>query len=114
MSKRYPLVTALLALSCFSESCNVYEIKKNVCPSDMRTTAEILKVGDDKLTQFCDQHAFSRSEFTEPPEVRVIETEKIWVIDYNGRAHFVRFIVDNCGGIETNFGPKAQTTLTTP
>ncbi len=76
----------------------------------MGSKEQIVKEMDAKLTKFCEARAFYRSEFTEPPRVQLIEAEKIWVVDYNGSEHFVRFIIDNCGSIETSYGLRESTT----
>ncbi len=95
-------------LVCVSASCSIYEIKKNLCTSDMGSKEQIVNEMDAKLTKFCETWELKRSEFTKPPRVQLIEAEKIWVVDYNGKEHFVRFIIDNCGSIESSFGSRVD------
>jgi hypothetical protein len=76
----------------------------------LRTRAEIMEIAEASLRRFCLRYGIDRNEFGDPPILSLDEKEKIWVIDYQSTEHFVRFIVNNCGAIETSFGPPEKTT----
>lgn len=102
----------ILSVVLLAGSCTVKDMVRHspFCKGEVRTKAEITELADDRLTRFCAQQGIDKKEFTNPPKLSLDEKEKLWVIDYQSSNHFVRFMIDNCGSIETSFGPSEKVT----
>ena len=98
----------LVVLAFSSVSCSVLKQYLPLCNQKIRGEAEIRKLAGERLERFCATHGLDKDAFTEPPRLSLMEKEKIWVVDYQSREDFVRFIVDNCGAVETSFGPREK------
>ncbi len=107
---RFVLIGVTLAFVISVTSCGFNKIKPYLPFCEVQTDAEIIELADAKLTRFCLQEGIDKKEFTNPPKINFYAKEKLWVIDYESSEDFVRFMVDNCGGIETSSGPSEKVT----
>jgi hypothetical protein len=93
----------------YSTSCGVNVIKTKVlCSNEPLTETEITDLGNQELDKFCARQEIDRNIFHSPPRLKFIDREKIWVVDYHGGEYTIRFIIDNCGSIETSYGPRER------
>lgn len=100
-----------MAVLLLTSSCSWLEVKRYICNAPKASEAEIKQIAEETLTQFCLRQKLDRTAFeTQSPRLAFDEKEKIWVIDYQSSQHFIRFIIDNCGSIETSLGPAGKTT----
>jgi hypothetical protein len=104
------LMVASFAILAWGGGCNVSRVKDYLCKGEVPNRAQIIELADAKLERFCLQEAIDKNEFGESPELTFDESHKLWVVAYQSSEHFVRFMFDNCGSIETSFGPSERVT----
>ena len=106
---RFVLIGVTLAFVISVTSCGFNKIKPYLPFCEVQTDAESLELAE------CETHTIlfagrNRQKKSLPIHRKLISTakEKLWVIDYESSEDFVRFMVDNCGGIEDELWSKRK------